>query len=458
MKNQNDSKLKLTFCGGAGSVTGSNFLLEGNNKKFLIDCGLEQGNKLADDSNWEPFLYDPKEIDILFITHGHIDHIGLIPRLINEGFKGRIISTIPTKEIAKPMLEDTAHILSKDVADNLDKIYSSENIEKALSLWEGFEYHQKINIDHGFQFSFINSGHILGSAILEIIYNNKKIVFTGDLGNSPSPILPDTEKLEDANYLIMESVYGDRNHEGINTRKKQLEKIIKDNYKRKGTLIIPSFSLERTQELLFEINSLIENKIIPTIPIFLDSPLSIKLTKIYKKLDKYFKESVREIILSGDDIFKFPGLKMTEETEESKAILNIAPPKIVIAGAGMSNGGRIIHHEKNYLPDPKNTILLIGYQSVGTPGRFIQEGARKIKIFGEDVSIKAKLEIISSYSGHKDSDHLVEFVSQTADTLKKVFVVMGEPRSSLFLAQKLRDNLGVETYVPKRGEVVVLNC
>jgi len=455
---ENDKKLKLTFCGGAGSVTGSNFLLEGNGKKFLIDCGLEQGSKLADESNWEPFIYDPKEIDILFITHGHIDHIGLIPKLISEGFNGRIISTIPTKEIARPMLEDTAHILSRDTDDHLDRIYSSENVDKALGLWEGLEYHQKLNVDHGFQFSFKDSGHIVGSGILEIIYNEKKIVFTGDLGNSPSPILPDTERITNVDYLIMESVYGDRNHEGHKTRRKKLEEVIRNNFKRKGILIIPSFSLERTQELLFEIDSLLGNKLISEMPIFLDSPLSIKLTKIYRKLERYFNENARKIIAGGDDIFNFPGLIMTEQTEESKAILKAPSPKIIIAGSGMSNGGRIIHHEKNYLPDPNNTILLIGYQSVGTPGRAIQEGIKKLHILGEDVPIKAHLEIISGYSGHKDSDDLVKFVENTADTVKKVYVVMGEPRSSLFLAQRLKDSLGVSAYVPKEGEVVWLEC
>ncbi len=235
-------ELKITFCSGAGSVTGANFLIEGEGKKFLVDCGLEQGTSVADQTNWSSFSYDPGEIDILFITHAHIDHIGRIPKLIHEGFKGRIISTDATLELVRPMLEDTIRILSHE-NDEIKAMYTEGNVDKAISLWEGVPYHQNINIDHGFKMQFLDSGHILGSAMLEIIYNEKKIVFTGDLGNSPSPLLRDTEKISGVDYLIMESVYGDRNHLDRDVRRKRLEAVIEDNYSRKGTLIIPTFSL-----------------------------------------------------------------------------------------------------------------------------------------------------------------------------------------------------------------------
>jgi metallo-beta-lactamase family protein len=454
----NERTLKLTFCSGAGTVTGANFLLEGNEKKFLIDCGLIQGEKFVDDLNWEKFPYDASTIDILFITHSHVDHIGRIPKLISEGFKGKIISTIPTKELTEIMLADTAHILSRDTEHGLAEIYSPENIKRAIELWDTLEYGQKLNVDHGFQFSYRDAGHILGSGMLEIIYNDRKIVFTGDLGNSPSPLLPDTDRLKDVDYLVMESVYGDRNHEERDERKKKLEEIIKSNYERKGALIIPTFSLERTQELLYEINSLVENNIIPRMPIFLDSPLSIKLTDAYLKYDKYFNEKAKKIIATGDRLFDFPGLKKTLETDESKAILNIPSPKIIIAGSGMSNGGRILHHEVNYLPYKENTILLTGYQSFGTLGRLIEDGAKKLHILGEEVMVRANVAKISGYSSHKDSDHLLEFVEKTANTLKKTFVVMGEPKSSMFLAQKLRDNLNIKAFTPNSGDVVTLEC
>jgi metallo-beta-lactamase family protein len=291
-----------------------------------------------------------------------------------------------------------------------------------------------------------------------VVYNDKKIVFTGDLGNSPSPLLPDTEAVTDADYLFMESVYGDRNHEDRDIRKDKLAKVIEDNYKRKGALIIPTFSLERTQELLYEIDSLVENNRIPKMTIYLDSPLAIKLTDVYHKYQKYFNETAKKIIATGNDLFDFEGLKKTPETEDSKAILEAPNPKIIIAGSGMSNGGRIIHHEKNYLPGKNNTILLTGYQSVGTLGRLIQEGVKKLHIQNEEIPLRAHVEMISGYSGHKDSDHLLEFVSGTADTVKKVYLIMGEPKSSLFLAQKIRDNLGLETYIPISGETIKIEC
>ncbi|HLP86842.1 MAG TPA: MBL fold metallo-hydrolase [Candidatus Paceibacterota bacterium] len=455
---ENEKNLKITFCSGAGTVTGSNFLLEGNGKKFLIDCGLIQGDKLADDSNWDKFPYDVSSIDILFVTHSHVDHIGRIPKLISEGFKGKIVSVVPTKELTEILLEDTAHLLSRDTEHNLSEIYTAENIKKAMDIWETLEYGQKLNVDHGFQFSFKDAGHILGSGMLEIIYNGKKIVFTGDLGNSPSPLLPDTDVINDADYMVMESCYGDRNHEKREERKKKLEEVIKKNYKNNGTLVIPAFSLERTQELLYEINSLVENNVIPKMPIFLDSPLSIRLTDVYLKYDKYFNQRARDIIATGDKLFEFPGLIKTMETEESKAILTVRPPKIVIAGSGMSNGGRIIHHEKNYLPNKDDTILLTGYQTLGTMGRLISDGAKKVHILGEEVRVRAEIAIIDGYSGHKDSDHLVEFVGNTVGTLKKVFLAMGEPKSSMHLAQKLKDTFGVNALTPSSGESVIIEC
>ncbi|MFA6273846.1 MAG: MBL fold metallo-hydrolase [Candidatus Paceibacterota bacterium] len=450
--------LKITFYGGTGSVTGANFLLEADGKKILIDCGLTQGFKLADDINWDPFDYDAKEIDILFITHAHVDHLGRVPKLINEGFRGKIYSTEPTKMLAGPMLEDTSGILSKNRNFSLDKIYSPENLKLALSLWQGFQYHEKIKINESLEVSFLNAGHILGSAMIEFIYHGKKIIFTGDLGNSPSPLLPDTEKITDADYLIMESVYGDRNHESRSDRRKNLERIIEDNYKRKGTLVIPTFSLERSQELLFELNELVENNRIPRMPIFLDSPLAIRLTEVFKQLKSYFNEIAQKAMSNDKHLFDFPGLHETLRSEESKMINSVPNPKIIIAGSGMSSGGRVVHHERHYLPDPNNTLLLTGYQAVGSPGRLIQEGVKTVHITGEDVVVRAHIVTINGYSGHKDSDGLINFVEDTAETLKKVFVVMGEPKSSMFLVQKLRDNLGIEAYAPEKGDSVSLIC
>jgi len=450
--------VKITFCGGVGSVTGSNFLLEIEGKKILIDCGLVQGIKIADNINWDHFPYDAKDIDILFTTHAHVDHIGRVPKLIHEGFRGKIYSTKPTRALAEFMLQDTTDILSKNTDLNLDTIYTPENLKLSFSLWQGFEYHEVINITPLLQVQFLNAGHILGSAMILFICNGKKLLFTGDLGNSPSPLLPDTEKVADIDYLIIESVYGDRNHESRNERRKFLEDAIEDNYKRRGTLIIPTFSLERSQELLFELNELVENNRIPVMPIFLDSPLAIRLTEVFKKFKNYLNENAQKRMIEDEYLFDFPGLHSTLKAEESKMINAVPNPKIVIAGSGMSTGGRVVHHERHYLPDANNTLLLTGYQAVGTPGRLIQEGLKTVRISGEDVVVRAHIVTITGYSGHKDSDGLLEFVESMQDALKKVFVVMGEPKSAMFLAQKLRDNLGIDARVPEEKESVTLEC
>lgn len=456
---QNTNTFKLTFYGGVGTVTGANFLLEGAGKRFLIDCGLQQGcYKVCDDANRAPFSYAPASIDAVFITHSHIDHVGRLPKLVKEGFKGKIYSTIPTKDIAEVMLLDSLGVMEKEARrDNLPTIYNALDVAQTTRQWEGLPYHQDINFGHGFTVRLLDSGHILGSSMIEITFNKKKIVFTGDLGNSPSPLLNDSENITNANYLIIESVYGDRNHESRYDRKRLLEEVIEESIKKAGVLMIPAFSLERTQQILYEINDFVENRKIPPVAIYLDSPLAIKVTKIYSKYKEYFRPKVQDLINKGDDIFSFPGLKKTLTTEESKAILTEPDPKIIIAGSGMSNGGRIIHHEKNYLRDKKNTLLLVGYQSAGTPGRLLQDGNESINILGEEVPINAKIVTISGYSAHKDSDGLVEFVSQGRDKVKKVFAVMGEPKSALFLVQRLRDYLGVNAVAPSAGEAIELD-
>ncbi len=454
--------LKLTFVSGLGTATGANFLLEhpgsdGKPYKILFDCGLTQGVKLADPINWVPWPYDAKTIDVLLISHSHVDHIGLIPRLYAEGFRGRIISTDATKDIALPMLEDTVKILSHEKDENILAMYTEEAVASLMKLWEGVEYHSNVNLPYGFTINFLDAGHILGSAMIEITYNGKKMVFTGDLGNSPSVLLRDTEKISEAKYIITESVYGDRNHEGREERRKNLVKEINENYKRGGALVMPTFSLERTQELLFEVDTMMKNKEIPHMRVFLDSPLGIRITKIFKKYTKYFNAKAQSIVKSGDDIFSFPGLSITMETEDSIDILNEPMPKVIIAGSGMSQGGRIIHHEHNYIGDSKNTILLTGYQAVGTLGRIIEEGHKTIHIAGEEVAVKARIAKITGYSGHKDSDHIVEWLSTAMPDIKTLFIVLGEPGSSNHLAQKIHDAYGIQVVVPERGDSVELD-
>ncbi|PIP87150.1 MBL fold metallo-hydrolase [Candidatus Campbellbacteria bacterium CG22_combo_CG10-13_8_21_14_all_36_13] len=452
------NKSKLYFYGGVETVTGANFVLEDKTTspgvKIMIDCGLVQGGESAEKKNYEKFVYNPSDIDFLIVTHAHMDHIGRIPKLVKDGFKGVIYSTKETREIVVHMFEDELRLMRFDNEGNgSEPLFTEGDILKTMSLWKDKNYYEDFDIGT-YRVNFKDAGHVLGSIMVEIERGGQKIVFTGDLGNSPSPFLRDTDLVDDANYLVMESVYGDRNHESKETRTGILKKVIKDSIERGGTLLIPAFSLERTQIILYEINKLVENKDIPSIPVFLDSPLAIKITDIYRAHREELKASVQKEIYGGDDIFDFPNLKITKSFVDSKEINNTPNPKIIIAGSGMSYGGRIVNHEKKYLGDQNNTILFVGYQAGGSLGRQIQEGKRQVSVNGENVFVRAHIESIMSYSSHKDSLHLIDFVSNSADTLKKVFVAMGEPKSSLFLAQRLRDYLGVDATVPKLNDGV----
>jgi len=452
--------VKINFYSGVGTVTGANFGLIGEESKFLIDCGLTQGGQEDRMSNYEPFAYNPSEMDFLFITHAHIDHIGRIPKLVKDGFRGVIYSTIATQELAKYMLEDAVNILQGEARrEKHEALYEKEDVDLALSLWKSISYHDDFKINNEFSVYLKDAGHILGSCMFEFTHTKteKKIVFTGDLGNTPTPLLKDTDMVSDADYLVMESVYGDRNHEDKDERKEKLKEVLNRVIKRGGTLVIPVFSLEKTQVLLHELNDMIEADEVPKVPVFLDSPLAIRLTEVYKKEFDNFNEHVRKEIRDGDDIFHFPKLEVTMHQRESESIHNIKGPKIIIAASGMSEGGRIMSHEKRYLPDENNALLFIGFQVAGSLGRAIKEGKKKVKMNGTSVDIKAEIITVNGYSSHKDSDHLLEFVSNSEKTLKKVFVVMGEPKSALFLAQKIRDNLDIDAVHPNTGDSIVLN-
>ncbi|MEK7542753.1 MAG: MBL fold metallo-hydrolase [Patescibacteria group bacterium] len=451
--------MKLTFYGGAGEVTGANYLLESGGAKILIDCGLRQGKNYCELPNFKPFPYNPKEISAVFVTHSHIDHTGRLPQLARCGFKERVISTPPAKDFAEAMLLDSEHVLLEEASHCGEKpLYTTEDIDKICSMWEGVQYHKKMQIGP-FEIELWNAGHILGSSSVVVLTEGKRIVFSGDLGNIPNPFITDTEYIKEADYTLIESAYGDKIHEGADTRKEELRKTIINIIKNRGVLLIPTFALERTQEIIFELNDLAESKRIPRVPIFIDSPLAIKLTSVYQKYSRdpmYFNAESIARTEGGDAIFSFPGLKATLTTEESKTIDKIPAPKIVIAGAGMSQGGRIRRHEMRYLPSSKNTILFIGFQVQGSLGRRILEGAKTVQINSENVPVRSKVVSISGYSAHADQSQLMKWLAPMKKTLKKVFVVQGEEDQLKSLAQNIHQNFKLDAVVPSMGETVVL--
>ncbi len=459
----------ITFHGGAGTVTGANFLLDAGSKRILIDCGIREREQICDPFNYDAFPYDPKIIDALIVTHAHADHIGRIPKLVRDGFRNAIHSTSATKELAAIMFEDALGVMQREAGiRGCGMLYEKEDVERALALWQGHEYREPFGLPAGRQASenvsveLLDAGHILGSAMIKLTRlrqgsggqarSGPTILFTGDLGNSPEPLLNDTESPAGAHYLVMESVYGDRVHEEREERLEHLRAAVEETRRRGGVLLIPSFSLERTQILLSELNDMVESGSMERIPVYLDAPLAIRATEVYRRYSHMLNTATRARFAKSDDPFSFPGLSLTAGSRESDAIHRAPDPKVIIAGAGMSHGGRIREHEKRYLSDKKATLLFVGYQAPGSLGRRIEDGEKRVEIDGEHVSIRARIETLTGYSGHADRDLLLQFAERAAGTLKKVFVTMGEPKSSLFLAQRLRDFLGVESVVPEAGQ------
>jgi metallo-beta-lactamase family protein len=451
--------MKLSFFGAAGEVTGSCNLLEEGNVKILVDCGMFQGGDFVEDRNADPFAFDASSLAAVFVTHAHLDHIGRLPLLVKRGFSGQIFATPPTIEIVKLILEDTCEIMEYNARKfGRQILYNLDDVAKVIGMMRQVDYYEDFDLPASkTTFKFHDAGHIFGSAFLEINLAGKKIVFSGDLGNVNVPILRDTDALpKDIDLLVCESTYGDRTHGTGVDRKSAIKDIIKSSLSRGGTLMIPAFSVERTQEILYDLNDLIDrDKVLPSnIPIFLDSPLAISATEVFSHYTKYFDEEAESYIRSGDDLFQFGGLKMTRSRDESKRINTVIGQKIIIAGAGMMNGGRIQHHALRYLSDERNTLFFTGFQAMHTPGRKILDGASHVDILGEHVAVRCHIEFIDVLSGHADKIKLFDWIKNNGATPKHVVLNHGEPEQSGPLAEKIKSELGVKVVVADPEEAV----
>lgn len=458
--------VNIQFCGGAGSVTGANYVIDNGKVRFVVDCGLIQGGKEADELNYLPFVYDPKEIAFMIATHTHIDHIGRIPKLVKDGFSGEIYSTYPTQEFAEISLRDTVSIMEHDRTQL--PLFGDEDVDKAMSQWRGKEYNELSELNENISFRFQDAGHILGSAITEIWVLDPetgkriKLVFSGDLGNVPSVLLRKYDYIAEADYVIVESCYGDRIHQKLAERKEILKQAIRDTIERKSVLLMPTFSIERTQDILYELNDIIENhsgaglpqNSVGKIDVYLDSPLAIKATNIHAKYTQYYNQEAKQLA-KVDKIFEFPFLTFTENREDSMRINTQPQPKMIMAGSGMSTGGRVLYHEERYLSNPKNILLFVGYQAPNTLGRKILDGVSPVYIHNHPIENRIEVRRVEGYSAHADQEMLLDWLSKIKNS-KNIFVVQGEQDSSETLAKEIRSQLQMSAQVPTENEVVIL--
>ncbi len=445
---------KIAFYGAVRGVTGSCYLVATSTGKFLVDCGMFQGEH--EEWTHDPFGFDPKEICAVFITHPHADHTGRLPKLISEGFRGPIFMPEACRPLSRLVLEDSVSIMLDNAKrEGKEILFSQKDVARVYEQVEGRNYHEEINVCTDVTAMFHEAGHVLGSAYVSIEAEGKRLVFSGDIGNDDVPILPPTEPISRADVVVCEATYGDRAHETMSKRRGRLREVMEATIRDKSVLLIPAFSIERTQEVLYEMNDILLHTLKSNIPIFLDSPMAIKATQIYRDY-KAFLHFDAPIFSDPDrDFFAFPNLHETLTVDQSKAINDVPAPKIVIAGSGMMSGGRVMHHLLRCLDKPPTTLLIVGYQAYGTLGRRIQDGAKHVRIFGQKVDVKAKIEEIHSFSAHGDRDKLTRWLRPTDGAVpKKIFLVHGDADQKLAFKAHLDRELQTEVLIPTFGEIV----
>ena len=470
--------MKITFLGATKTVTGSNFLVEAAGKKFLVDCGMYQGKIEEEMDNGDPFMYNPAEIDFMLLTHAHIDHSGRIPKLYNEGFKNKIYATKATCDLCSIMLPDSGHIQEVEIQwknkkrmreglEPLPPLYTAQDAINCMEVFQPVSYDEIVDVDENISVRFNDAGHMLGSAIIEIWATEDgkvtKAVFTGDLGNNDLPLLASPTMISNADYLVMESTYGSRVHVRNDEKAEMFLDIVYETLENSGRVIIPSFAVGRTQEILYELNNLKEEKSkdeefakkyekVMNAKVYVDSPLAISATEIFKKNSELFDDDVKALMESGDNPLEFRGLTFTKTAEESKELNTNHEPCIIISASGMCDVGRIKHHLKHNLWNPSATILFVGYQAPGTLGYSIVNGCKKVKVFGEEIAVNARVEYIEGYSGHADQTWLLNFIYSFTNPPKHIFLVHGEEEGQEVLKEKIIETTKIPVTIPSFGE------
>ncbi len=465
--------IKLRFLGAAQNVTGSKYLLEANNLRVLVDCGLYQERDFKS-RNWEPLPVPPDTIDAVLLTHAHVDHCGLLPKLVREGFKGKIYCTVATSEITEIMLLDSAKLQAEDAEFKKKRhqregrrgpypevpLYTIDDAKSVFPLFAVRPYEETLTIGNDIEVSFHEAGHVLGSSMIKIVVSQggerRTIIFSGDIGTRNKPILRDRVTFEEADYVIVESTYGDRLHEKPADISDSLADIINSTRKAGGNIVVPSFALERTQEILYCLSELRFERRIPPLMVFVDSPMANSITEVFERHPELYDEKMTELIHQHRSPFDFPELKMVRTVEESKAINNMRGTTMIIAGSGMCTGGRIKHHLVTNISRRESTILFPGYQAVGTLGRHLVDGARNVRILGQEYHVGARIVQINGFSAHADRDGLLRWLSGFKKAPRHVFVTHGESQAASYFSNFVREKTGWETSTPEYLNEAVL--